>query len=392
VSESVTYVVRLTPPGRGAVASLCVAGPMASAHVDRLFHSSSGRPLRHRAERRIALGRWLDAEQGEQLVVCRRSDEKIEMHCHGGEAAVAAIQQSLLQVGCRQLPWQDWVALQAPDSIRAEAAIALAGALTEATAAILLDQYEGALSRELAELGDCLAAGESGAARERVARLLRSAPLGLHLTRRWQVVLAGQPNVGKSSLLNRLLGFERAIVFDQPGTTRDAVSGFTAIGRWPVELSDTAGLRQASGDIETEGVRRATQRLAEADLALLVFDSTQTWSAADEELCRLRPDGLIVHNKSDLPQAQDNRPAGICVSATTGAGLTDLVERIARRLAPTVPTPGSPIPFTLRQIEALQAVKQSLAGGDLHQAIATVQRLTERTQNTSSSCWKGPTQ
>jgi tRNA modification GTPase len=99
--------------------------------------------------------------------------------------------------------------------------------------------------------------------------LLRWSEFGRHLTQPWQVVLTGVPNVGKSSLINRLLGYSRSIVYAEPGTTRDVVTAATAFDGWPVELSDTAGLRDAAGEIEAAGVERARRHLATADLAIV---------------------------------------------------------------------------------------------------------------------------
>ena len=107
---------------------------------------------------------------------------------------------------------------------------------------------------------------------QQIAILLARADLGRHLVRPWSVVLAGPVNVGKSSLINALAGYGRSIVHHAPGTTRDAVTAATAIDGWPVELCDTAGLRPAATPVERAGIERAQERLAQADLAVLVFD------------------------------------------------------------------------------------------------------------------------
>src|SRR5690606_16577637 len=116
------------------------------------------------------------------------------------------------------------------------------------------------LQREIDAIGDEIAAGGEDVparfeeARRRLAALVDRAPLGLHLTRPWHVALAGAPNVGKSSLLNAVLGYGRAIVFDQPGTTRDVLDAVTAIDGWPVRLTDGAGLRESVDALEAAGV------------------------------------------------------------------------------------------------------------------------------------------
>jgi tRNA modification GTPase len=155
-----TQVVLLTPQGRGAVASLLVEGPSALDFVGALFHPAQGRSLAEAPCGRIAFGRWQSAETGEELIVCRRDAGRIEIHCHGGHAAAAAIVASLVDRGCRSVAWRQWMSESAEDSIAAAAQIALAGATTERTAGILWDQSTGALRRALEAIAAQLAAGQ----------------------------------------------------------------------------------------------------------------------------------------------------------------------------------------------------------------------------------------
>ena len=261
----------------------------------------------------------------------------VELHCHGGFATVTMIEETLIAAGCQRMTWRDWTTGRRADPIAAAALVALADARTERTAAILLDQYHGALGRALDAIRqslDCrqpapgtgpffgdrrllarersaenmdlspsaapgtgpffgdrrLLAGERSAENmdlspsQQIAILLARANLGRHLVRPWSVVLAGPVNVGKSSLINALAGYGRSIVHDAPGTTRDAVTATTAIDGWPVELCDTAGLRQGGDAVERAGIERAQERLAQADLAVLVFDRSVPWSADDQAL------------------------------------------------------------------------------------------------------------
>ena len=123
--------------------------------------------------------------------------------------------------------------------------------------------------------------GDAAAARRQIDDLLAHAATGLHLVRPWQVVVAGRPNVGKSSLINAIAGYQRAIVHSLPGTTRDIVSVQTALDGWPVEISDTAGLRRGSDPIEQAGIELAIDKIAAADLVVLVFDASSPWTDAD---------------------------------------------------------------------------------------------------------------
>ena len=207
------------------------------------FRAHSGRPLASYTSDQIVVGRF-GGEQGEEVVLRRCGDDAVELHCHGGRAAVAMIEETLVSAGCRA--WHGRrIRTQCDDPIAAAALTALADARTERTAAILLDQYHGALGRAMEEIRGDFDRGDAASARRRRDTLLARVKLGEHLTRPWSVVLAGRPNVGKSSLMNAWRANGRAIVHHTPGTTCDAVaSSATAIYGWPVELCDTAGLRR----------------------------------------------------------------------------------------------------------------------------------------------------
>ena len=393
-SASATVVVELTPPGRAAVAVVLVSGPDALRAVGSCFVARGGRAVDDIPVGRIALGHWERAD-GEELVLCRRDQHQIEIHCHGGTAAVGAVISRLLNEGCRRLTWQEWIGQCAPDRIQGAAHIALADAVTERTAAILLDQLNGILSRAIREIIANVSVGEWSAAGAMIDELLCRQEFGLHLIKPWRVVLFGAPNVGKSSLINALAGYERAIVSPTPGTTRDVVTANTAIDGWPVQLSDTAGFRETQDDLESAGIELATSTLSRAELAIVVYDATQLLDNPSDNEATLAPSKLaqpvrVIHvlNKIDLIAAAErsqliqrlvDRQPGIlevhAASALTDEGIADLISSIARKLVPTTLPPGSAVPFTLEQVDLLTAAKLAIERGDAMEATDSLHAL-----------------
>ena len=301
------------------MACVLVEGPGAADVVQNLVYTKSGRRQAGFLDNRLVLGRF-NGEQGEEVVLRQRSPNSVELHCHGGYAAAAMIEETLRKRGCRVIDWRQWVSESEGDPIVAAALACLADAPTMRTAGILLDQYHGALRLAFDAIEHDIEKRNFSAARSRVDSLSAYISLGRHLARPWRVVVAGPPNAGKSSLVNAMLGFERSIVHHAPGTTRDAVTTTTAMDGWPVELCDTAGLRAGAEGIEKAGVELARQQMKDADLAILVFDLAASWSAADRVLAESFPKALMVHNKCDLPAVSDNRPEGVNLSARKRGG------------------------------------------------------------------------
>lgn len=380
-SSAVLRATLLTPRGRGAVAVVRVWGPSTTATIDRMFASGSGRSLESFPIDRIVFGHWhggaTDATHaGEELVVCRRAVDDVEIHCHGGVASNAAIFAALETAGATIVPWTEWSAEQVGDQIRSEAETALAEARTLRTAGILLDQLAGALRRAGDQIIAALDRGDIVEARRLLDVLISRAPVRRHLTKPFQVVLAGRPNVGKSSLINALVGYERSIVFDKPGTTRDVVTAAAVFDGWPIELSDTAGLRDSTDLLERAGMNAARRRLLSADLVVLVFDATHAWTDEDDALCVENPTAIVVHNKIDCvtgPMAA--RPNGLEISAVTNRGIDELIATIASRLVPHPPQPGDGVPFTARQIALLERASASLARDRIGDAIGALTLL-----------------
>lgn len=367
----------LTPVGRGAVASirLEVAADQVDVATNRLFRAANGKRLSQQSIGRIAFGRWgQDANDGEDIVVCRRSADLFELHCHGGDAAVRRILKDLAEAGCETRSWQQ----QETDSqgiLEAECADRLSRATTWRTAEILHEQASGMLRRSLEELSQLMTGSDSHAeALSRTQSLLDWANFGLHLSTPWIVVLTGRPNVGKSSLINALLGYDRAIVFDQPGTTRDVVTAETAFEGWPVLLADTAGLREASEELEAAGIAKAREQLDRADARLVLVDLSQPPTAEDEQLIASWPDAIVVGHKCDLNDCWGSTlPAtAIRASSVTGIGLDEIARRLVQQLAPRVPASGTPMPITERQASLIDAARGRLLAGDGSSARAQI--------------------
>lgn len=379
----------LTPRGRGAVAVIRVWGTGTTTLVDRMFAPAAGGSLAGFALQRIVFGRWhgaadssaMDAKSGEELVVCRRDVDDLEIHCHGGTAASAAILGTLEAAGCAIVPWTEWSAERATDVVQSEAEWSLAEARTARTAGIILDQHAGALSRAVQAICVKLARGEIEEARRMLQTLLVRATVGLHLTTPFQVVIAGRPNVGKSSLINALVGYARSIVFDQPGTTRDVVTTPTVFAGWPVELSDTAGLRNSADLLEAAGMNAARRRLANADLVVLVFDASEPWKTDDDTLRAENPTALVAYNKIDrIPIEREQaelaaRPPGLALSAASGRGIDELISRVTARLVPQPPEPGEAVPFTERQARLFTVAEEALGREDVAAALGALRAL-----------------
>lgn len=316
-----TRVSVLTPPGIGAIATVEVSGPRAWEFARQLFRPA-GKPLPDEPElHRFWFGTFGDGAGDEVILAATAATPQatcVEVHCHGGRRVVRWVVEQFLALR----------AIEGEPTPPGSVLELLQRAPTLRTASILLDQLHGAFDSAVCRI---LASPDLAGLDE----LARFVPVGRHLVAPWKVVIAGAPNVGKSSLVNSLAGYQRAVVSEIAGTTRDAVSVPLAFDGWPVELTDTAGLRNAEG-LEAEGIERAKRVLAEGDLVVWVRDATAPLVADAPD----SPADLIVWNKCDLAPAP-----GFGVSAKTGAGVPELVAEIVRRLVPFAPPPGVAVPY-----------------------------------------------
>lgn len=326
-----THIACLTPPGKAAIATLVVRGPHAWDVTRQLFQPHKGTLGEEPIVGRFWYGLLGSDSRDEVILAVKEGLPRIavELHCHGGVEVVRMIQELYEQQGVRIVSWQQM--LDSP------VLAMLAQAPTVRTAAILLDQAQG----------DVLSYRVT-AKRSELRRLQELIPLGQHLVEPWRVVIAGAPNVGKSSLMNALAGYARSVVSSIPGTTRDVVTIRLAIDGWLVEMTDTAGLRESSSRLEHQGIERALAAIERADLRIWLLDGSAAPVLPDD------PSGwCTVINKIDLPAAWDWRqvPDASRISAQTGAGLPELCEMISRRLVPHPPAPGEAVPCLPEQIE-----------------------------------------
>jgi tRNA modification GTPase len=352
-----TCVSVLTPPGTGAIATVEVCGPRSWELARHLFRPANKKPLPEQPELHHF---WFGTLAGGDEVVLAvkrvEPDPRVEVHCHGGRRVVRWVVDQFAARGVAAVP-----------AATPQAAELLARAPTLRTASILLDQYHGAFDRAATGILAHLERGEDETATRALAELARFAPLGPHLIEPWKVVIAGPPNVGKSSLVNALAGFHRSVVSDVAGTTRDVVTVPVAFDGWPVELTDTAGLRDSSG-LEAEGIERAKRVLGSADLVVWLIDGTApktVWPEWGTDFPKDRTT-LLVQTKSDLPTHPGQESAvhdTLPVSAVTGHGIAALAGAIVGTLVRHAPPPGAAVPYTPELADIVLIAHAALSEG-----------------------------
>lgn len=365
-----TIVAISTPPGRGGIGVVRLSGPDA-VRVARTMLRPTGD-----VTPRIATVADLVDEEGQRIdhvvvtwFAAPRSytaEDVVEISCHGAPVVLRFCVERAVEGGARPAEPGEFT-LRAYlngrlDLPRAEAIRELIDATTLYQARVAASQADGSVSRRLApvkkDLLDLIALLEAGidfaeddidvappdailariaTVRTAVEALVRSFRFGRLVFGGFTLAIVGRPNVGKSSLFNRLLEQDRAIVTEIPGTTRDTVSETASLGGIPVKLVDTAGIRVGVDVVETLGIERSYQALADADLSLIVLDASGEITEDDRALLdRARRSGrhLVVANKSDKPLAAESPSEAILVSALTGAGIEELRQAILRAISP----------------------------------------------------------
>ena len=368
-----TIAAIATPLGEGGLAVLRLSGPQALSIADQCFIPVGKSSLKPTAAPTHTIQYGRIERDGkvvdEVLVAVMRAprtftrEDVVEITCHGGLLPAKMILDLLLENGARMAEPGEFTKRAflngRIDLAQAEAVADLIHARTELAMSAANEQLAGKLSQRIEALRDDLvktlahieahidfpdediAPDTKEQLLNRLERavafmdtLLRTANEGQILRRGVRTAIIGRPNAGKSSLLNQLLGHDRAIVSAMPGTTRDTIEETANIRGLPVVFIDTAGLREAGDELEAEGIRRSRESLAKAELILHVLDGTEPLTTADESLLQ-EFEGkkrILVRNKSDQPNRL-NLPekfpqTTVDVSCTTGAGMEPLKDAI----------------------------------------------------------------
>ncbi len=353
-----------TPPGRSAVAVVRVSGTGAFDVAARVIDGFRPSPPRRATLARFHTADREPIDRGLYIVFpaphSYTGEDLVELSCHGGLLAPARILAALHAAGARPAAPGEFtrraVLHGKLDLVQAEAVGDLIDATAPAQARAALGQLDGGLSHRVAELRGALlelegllayaidfpeedegpvpaariAADLRGVA-GRIDRLLASAPAAERLREGALLVLAGRPNAGKSSLFNALLGTDRALVTELPGTTRDAVEAQTDFLGWPVRLVDTAGLWDAPDRIDRLGVEMSRRYVAGADLVLLCVEVGREPGPDDQEILGAGR-AMLVGTKSDLAPTAAQAGGAAPVSAVTGEGLDGLRRAVAARM------------------------------------------------------------
>ena len=399
-----TIVAISTPPGRGGIGIVRLSGLRARAIAEPML-----RPSQPLAPGRARLAQLVDTHSSAGTAVLDEAvvtffaaphsyttDDVVEIATHGAPVVLEAVLRAAVAAGARlaepgEFTQRAFLAGRL-DLTQAEAVHDLIAAQTLAQARLAAAQLGGSLARTVAphkqRLVELIAQLEAGvdfaeddldllpqpeiatraiAVREPLAQLAATFGYGRILREGFTLAIVGRPNAGKSSLFNCLLERDRAIVTAQPGTTRDPISERLSLNGIPVELVDTAGLREVGvGDEfepERQGIARSRNALAEADLVLHVLDlagdPNHPEDAALAASLAERPH-LVVLNKLDLTPPSSVVPRGYATSARTGAGIKELRAAIVSTLTHTLPSADSALVTNLRQHQALTSAVESL--------------------------------
>jgi len=426
-----TIAAIATAPGVGAIGVVRVAGPAAFALAAAVFRPAGGHDVHTLPGGRVVFGRVVDTQAAdahdlvdEGLLLTFRAphsytgQDAVELQVHGGPAVLRNVFDLCLRHGARAAEPGEFT-LRAvlsgrldlaqaesvlamvearSDAARRQASIGLSGALSNALDAVQRDlttAYAAILAHlDYPEEGvpEADVAGPAATARRRLGRLLATAAAGRFAAHGARMAIVGRPNAGKSSLLNALLGYERAIVAEAPGTTRDYLEAPLELGRVSVTAVDTAGIRDTDDAIEAHGVARAHQLAGAADVVVALVDGSRPLDDEDRALVDvLEPTRTVwVASKADRPRVWRDDELGVAprpVSSHSGAGLDHLRADLEARLlghaaGEEVWVTSERVVDALREaIAALDRVPgapQDLQGLDLETALRALARITGR--------------
>ncbi|MDR1589201.1 MAG: tRNA uridine-5-carboxymethylaminomethyl(34) synthesis GTPase MnmE [Oscillospiraceae bacterium] len=417
-----TIAAIATGGGVSAVGIIRLSGPRSIEIADRVFRAFNSVRMSDAADRRLCYGELFGADGGvADICLCTVSrgpgsytgEDTAEMQCHGSPAALAEGLRAVFAAGARQALAGEFTKRAflngRMDLSQAEAVIDLIEAQTAEAAKNAAGQLAGAVRTKIEGIygglldviahffavidypdedidafeAESYAALLDGARRE-LERLLSSFERGRVVKEGVVSAIIGRPNVGKSSLLNALAGYERAIVAESAGTTRDTIEERVSVGGVLLRLIDTAGIRAALDDVELQGIARARAAARGARLVIAVFDGSQELTEADRDIAALAvaaERSVAVINKSDLPQrfdaaAPESGFGAVCrVSALTGEGLDSFGDAVASLFPEGMPAPQGEIITNERQAEAIgraaaaiEAAAGALSAGVTHDA------------------------
>lgn len=420
--DTIAAIATIQDPS--AIGIVRLTGPDTRRILDGVFAPANGRPMSAQTPRKLVFGRALDRSGGvidEALAVLfpgpnsYTGEDCAEIHCHGSPVVLDEVLAAAFARGARQARGGEFTQRAflsgRMDLIQAESVADLIDAESAGAARNAVGQLQGRMSRSVGGIYDALMDVVSrfyaivdypdeeieplqqaqieqtlAESAERLDALLATFSRGRLLKSGVPAVILGKPNAGKSSLLNALLGYDRAIVTDIAGTTRDTVEEKVLVGSVLLRLCDTAGIRDAADTVERLGVERAQQAAQRAELALLVLDGSAPLTREDEEAiaaARRARRMLVLVNKADLPQVLDTAALRvrfgevIPLSARSGAGV-DALCRAVEELFAGGETPRGELLTNARQAEsaqrALDAVRraeQALRSGLSPDAVLT---------------------
>jgi tRNA modification GTPase len=421
VSDTIAAIS--TPPGEGAIALVRISGANAIQIADKIFRGKE-QPSRFTSHVQH-LGEILSRENqliDQAVVSIHRApasytgEDLVEISCHGGTLVSAKVLEACLRAGAKAArpgEFTERAFLNGKmDLTQAEAVIDLIRARTDLALRSATEQLEGRLGDQIQKIRERLIAplahinasidfpeegidpedGETlcvrlDSVREQITTLLATADQGRVLREGVRVVIYGATNAGKSSLLNRLLGYDRVIVSEAHGTTRDTIEESVNLEGVPIRLLDTAGLRASESELEREGIARTERSLQLADLRLHITDR----NAPKPPHFNGRSDStteFLVLNKSDLPEHNDWKDVpALRLSCVTGEGLPELQKEILARIRQQNLRPESAIAINTRHRDCLRraleccdrartALSEGLSGEyvavDLDQALRAV--------------------